>query len=188
MTLGLVVGFMGILLAYSAIRDEHPWCPILTAFGRPCPPKPGGEGPGKVLAAAASLAGLTGNPNPTTTGSPGGGTPSGLTKRAAAFKAAVESKIAGAAANYLGGVACRTIRPHDGSTSTTISEHAWGNAVDYGGPTDLQHRVYAFAMTNKLRYGIVNIIPAGSAINAVHIDFAPSHAGQPCPCSGGCSS
>jgi len=182
MTLGLVTGFLGILLAYSAIRDEHPWCPILQAFGKSCPPKPGGESPlAAMRSAGTAVAGIIPG-----TGSPGGSTPSGLTQRAAAFKAAVEAAIPGAAANYLGGLVCRMIHPHDGGTSSTVSEHAWGNAVDYGGSTQLQHRIYAFAMAGKIRFGIINIIPAGSAVDAVHVDFAPSHAGQPCPCTSGC--
>ena len=168
MTPGLLAVFLGVLLVDAAVRGVHPWCPILEAFGAECPPAPG----------AAALAVATGGATSTTHSGVGE-----LTAAAAAFHAEVTQRFP--QARYLGGFSCRTIRPHDGGSSSTWSEHAWSNAVDYTGTPKIMARIGAFAQLNRNRFDVNNVIPPGSAINAVHIDFLPSHAGQTPPCAGG---
>jgi hypothetical protein len=179
-TAGLLLAFLGYLLVYAGIKGVHPWAPIVEAFGGTAPPPPGSR-----------------SATPDATGSPGGGITEprqgrstgagtgGLTRRAEVCKAAIEQTYPDLA--YLGGPVCRKIIPHDGGESDVWSEHAWGNAIDFSGPGWLMRKLIVWANLphNKLRYGIYEVIPPGSAVNAVHIDFVPNHAGQTPPCAGG---
>jgi hypothetical protein len=170
MTAGLVAAFLGYLLVWAAVKGVHPWAPIVEAFGGTPPPSPGSSG--------------TRRPHGGPGGGPGPGAgPGGLTMRAARCKLAIDRTYPGL--DYLGGPACRKIIPHDGGTSDTWSEHAWGNAIDYGGSAELMRKLIVWANLNKVRYQINNVIPPGAAVNVVHIDFLPSHAGQVPPCAGG---
>lgn len=186
MTAGLVLAFLGYLLVWASVKGKHPWAPVVKAFGGtpPAPPgthsgTPDKSGGPAIDPDTGGVQGGTYGPQTESTG--------GLTHAAAAAKAAIDRTYPDLA--YLGGPSCRCIRPHDGGSSSTVSEHAWGNAIDYGGPAVLQRKLLVWANLphNRLRFRINNVIPAGSAVDAVHIDFLPSHAGQPCPCSGGCS-
>ena len=172
MTLGLVTGFLGILLAYSAIRNEHPWCPVLTAFGKPCPPKPGGAGP--LAALADRAAGLVGGQAVVP------GTGQALVD---AFWAAAQRKFPNV--ENAGVCACRHIIPHDGGTSDTWSEHSWCNAIDLRADATTMAKIMLWANVVKVKFKINNIIGPGSAVAVVHVDFLPSHAGEVPPCASG---
>lgn len=169
MTIGLLAAFLGVVLIDAAIRGVRPWCPLVEAFGGAC------EGSHDERMAMATTGQHIAH-----SGSSGSGE---LTARAEAFRDAVERQYP--QANYLGGFSCRTIRPHGGGSSDQWSEHAWANAVDFGGSADVMRRILVFANLNRNRYGINNIIPPGSAVNAVHVDFMPGHSGQTPPCAGG---
>jgi hypothetical protein len=56
MPLGLVLIFGGALLVIGAVRNEHPWSPIVKAFGGTPPPAPGSA------SAAATAAAISGQP------------------------------------------------------------------------------------------------------------------------------
>lgn len=171
MTAGLVLAFLAYLLIYAGVKGVHPWGPIVEAFGGQAPPPPGGSN--------APDAGQSVGTGPVT-----GSAAGQLTPEAAKAKAAIEQTYPDL--GYLGGYNCRHIRPHDGSESDEWSEHSWGNAIDFSGPAALMRKLIVWANLphNKLRYKINNVIPPGSAVNAVHIDFFPSHAGQTPPCAG----
>ena len=182
MTAGLVLAFLGYLLVWAGVKGEHPWAPIARAFGGTPPPPPGGRSgsPGAPATGAPNLApGEVVGPPTEATG--------GLSRPAAKATAAIDRTYPDLA--FLGGPSCRCIRPHDGGSSSVVSEHAWANALDYGGPAALQRKLVVWANLphNRVRFKINNVIPPGASINAVHIDFFPSHSGQPCPCPGGCS-
>lgn len=187
MTAGLVLAFLGYLLVWAGVKGEHPWAPVVKAFGGTPPPPPGGRSgsPGinpKTGGVQLAPGEVVGPPTEAT---------GGLSRAAARAKEAIDRTYPDLA--FLGGPSCRCIRPHDGGSSSVVSEHAlWpggANALDYGGPAALQRKLVVWANLphNRVRFRINNVIPAGAAIDAVHIDFFPSHAGQPCPCSGGCS-
>lgn len=170
MTAGLVLAFLGYMLVYAAVKNEHPWASVVRAFGGQPPPPPGStnEAPGHSQA-------------------PGGAgvvqAPGFLTPPAQKALAAITDTYPDLA--YQGGFNCRRIIPHDGGTSDEWSEHAWGNALDFTGPAVLMRKLVAWANVPhiKLRYKIANVIPPGSAVNSVHIDFVPSHTGQTPPCA-----
>jgi len=105
------------------------------------------------------------------------------TARALVFSAAVQGRFP--SARFEGIYSCRHIIPHDGGGSSEWSEHAWGNAVDFGGSDQTMSNIMAFAERNKDSFGIDNIIGPGSAVDAVHVDFFPNHYGQVPPCAGG---
>lgn len=183
MTAGLVLAFLGYLLVYAGVKGVHPWAPIVEAFGGTAPAPPGGKNRGPGIVPGTGGVGLApgeqyGPPTEAT---------GGLTVRAARAKEAIDRTYPDL--GYLGGPSCRCIKPHDGGSSDIVSEHAWGNALDYGGPAALQRKLVVWGNLphNRIRFGINDVIPGGSEIDAVHIDFMPSHAGQPCPCAGGCS-
>jgi hypothetical protein len=106
------------------------------------------------------------------------------TPRAAAYAAAVVVRFPGAHPSGLVDV-CRHIIPHDGSSSSAWSEHSWGNAVDIGGSAALMAKVMAWTQAHSAFFGVNNLIGPGSAVNVVHVDFLPGHAGQVPPCAGG---
>lgn len=179
MTAGLILAFLGYLLVYSGIKGVHPWKPLVEAFGGQGPPAPGTDNvPGG--ARTRPHGGPGGGPGP-------GAGPGGLTLRAYRCKLAIDQTYPDLA--YLGGPDCRRIKPHDRAPKPNDpwSEHAWGNAIDYSGPAGLMAKLVVWASLPhiRLRFGINNVIPPGSAVNAVHIDFLPSHAGQTPPCAGG---
>lgn len=175
MTLGLVVLFIGALLVESAIRDEHPWCPILTAFGRPCPPKPGGDSPLSVMQSVTQT--IVGQAT-------AGADLAGANKLVAAFDAALVKKFPHA--QNAGICACRKIIPHDGGTSDIWSQHAWCNAVDWRADPATMAAIMRWAAVNAARFKIANIIGPGSAVAVVHVDFLPTRTGTPpCASSGG---
>jgi hypothetical protein len=176
MTAGLLLAFLGYLLIYAGIKGVHPWAPVVEAFGGRAPAPPGSRSGSPESAATPTREAGAGV---TTTGE------GGLTRAANRCKEAIEQTYP--ELEYLGGPSCRKIIPHDGGTSDQWSEHAWGNAIDFGGPAWAQRKLVVWANLphNKLRYQIANVIPAGSAVNAVHIDFFPSHTGQTPPCAGG---
>ncbi len=185
MSAGLLLAFLGYLLVYAGVKGVHPWAPIAEAFGAAPPAPPGGRNTGPGINPKTGGVGLApgeqyGPPTEST---------GGLTPAAAKAKAAIDQTYPDLA--YLGGPSCRCIKPHDGGTSSEVSEHAWGNAIDYGGPAALMRKLIVWGNLphNRLRFKIANVIPPGAAIDAVHIDFLPSHTGQPCPCSScsGCS-
>jgi hypothetical protein len=170
MTAGLVLAFLGYLLVWAAVKGVHPWAPIVEAFGGTIPPAPG--------ASINPQGGVGTEPYgpPTQSG--------GLTPAALAAKAAIEQTYPNL--TYRGGFVCRHEIPHSGQPSEDWSEHAWGNAIDFGEPgqeADMR-KLMVWATLNKLRYRIVNIIGPGSAVVTVHLDFAPSHDGQTPPCAG----
>ena len=173
MTAGLLLGFIAYLLIYAGVKGVHPWGPIVEAFGGQAPAPPGSRSTGPDGDSGTSI-----GTGPTT------GSAATLTDAAAKAKAAIERLYPDA--SYLGGYSCRHIIPHDGGESDEWSEHAWANAIDFGGPTVIQRKIQVWANLphNRLRFKINNVIPAGSAVNAVHIDFFPSHAGQSPPCAG----
>lgn len=179
MTAGLLLGFLAYLLIYAGVKGVHPWGPIVEAFGgrAPAPPGTRSGSPDTVANAGTEAAGAIQGPP-----SAGDGT---LTDPAARAKAAISKLYPDA--SYLGGWSCRHINPHNGGTSDEWSEHAWANAIDFGGPSYIQRKIMVWANLphNRLRYKINNVIGPGSAVNAVHIDFFPSHTGQVPPCAGG---
>lgn len=171
MTIGLVLLLAAYILIYAGVKGVHPWGPIVEAFGGKAPPPPGStsEAPGRTKQAAAGYEPVV--------------AAGGLTDRAAACKEAIDRQYPNL--EYLGGFNCRHIIPHGGGESSEWSEHAWSNAIDYGGDAGTMRKLMVWATLNKVRFRIVNIIPPGSAVNAVHLDFAPSHTGQTPPCAGG---
>lgn len=183
MTAGLVLAFLGYLLVYAGVKGVHPWAPIVQAFGGVPPAPPGGKSTAPGINPATGGVGLA----PGDQYGPPTEAVGGLTVRAARAKEAIDRTYPDLA--YLGGPSCRCINPHDGGGSATVSEHAWGNAIDYGGSERLMGKLMVWASLphNKVRFHINNVIGPGSEVNAVHLDFMPSHAGQPCPCPGGCS-
>jgi hypothetical protein len=188
MSAGLILAFLGYLLVYAGVKGVHPWAPIAQAFGAAPPAPPGGRntGPGinpKTGGVFLAPGEVQGPPTEAT---------GGLSRAAARAKEAIDRTYPDLA--YLGGPSCRCIRPHDGGSSSVVSEHAeWpggANAIDYGGPWALMSKLMVWANLphNRLLFKINNVIaPVHGGIEAVHIDFLPSHSGQPCPCSGGCS-
>lgn len=173
MPLALLALFVGYLLVNAGIRNEHPWAELVTAFGG-SPPGPPGISPGQPDSITPPGQGVSVNTPSETSGAPSGGTPA-----VQAFWAAVVAKFGDKAQN-LGVCSCRMIRPHNGGSSSTWSEHSWCNAIDVGG---VNATIGAWALANKRRYKIVNAIPPGTAVNSWHFDFAPSHAGQVPPCA-----
>jgi len=179
-TAGLILAFLAYLLIYAGVKGVHPWGPIVEAFGGQAPRPPGGSNvPG------ASATGGPPNLAPGEVLGPPTEATGGLTPAAAKAKVAIDETYPDL--GFLGGPSCRKIKPHDGSESDVWSEHAWANALDYGGPAALMRKLVVWANLphNRLRFKINNVIPPGSAINSVHIDFFPSHTGQTPPCAGG---
>lgn len=72
MTSGLLLAFGGLLLLIGAINNEHPWTPVVNAFGGTPPPAPG-----SAALASATDTSVGGNtaPAPGTMPSSGGVTP-----------------------------------------------------------------------------------------------------------------
>jgi hypothetical protein len=175
-TAGLLLAFLGYLLIYAGIKGVHPWAPVVEAFGGRAPVPPGSRSGSPESAATPSREAGAGV---TTTGSA-----STLTDAAARAKAAIERLYPDL--HYQGGYVCRTINPHDGGTSDEWSEHAWANAIDFTGSSVLMRKLLVWANLphNRLRFKINNVIPPGSSVNSVHIDFFPSHSGQTPPCAG----
>lgn len=192
MALGLGLVFLGYLLAYSGVKGVNPWQSFLDAFGHSDVVLPR---PGEAIASDYSVGTGPGSNNPGTgaTGNPrggrtGGGTlpPSGAsvtgTAPTRAFTAAVKLRFPSAI--FDGIYSCRKIIPHGGGTSNEWSQHSWGNAVDFTGSAQLMTQIVNFAQANISKYSIANVIPPGSAVNAVHVDFNPPGVGTP-PCAGG---
>lgn len=179
MTAGLILAFLAYLLIYAGVKGQHPWGPIVEAFGGKAPPPPGTrsktpdnpEGKGGGLATEPK-------------GGAGIGS-SGLTRAAQMCYDAIRRTYPDLI--YVGGFVCRQIIPHDHAPTgdEPWSEHAWGNAIDFEGPPTMMRKliVWANLPQNKLRFKINNVIPPGSAVPAVHIDFFPSHTGQVPPCA-----
>lgn len=176
MTAGLLLAFLAYLLIYAGVKNVHPWGPIVEAFGGRAPAPPGTRSGTPDRSAGEAAGAIQGPP------SAGDGT---LTDPAARAKAAIEKLYPDLA--YQGGWSCRHIIPHDGGTSDEWSEHAWANAIDFTGPAVLMRKLMVWANLphNRLRYKINNVVPPGSAVNSVHIDFFPAHSGQVPPCAGG---
>lgn len=177
--LGMIGAALGLLLVNAAVKGEHPFAPISRAFGLSDPPAPG--------ASASALVGDTLTQVGETVGtavSAAGDTAS----RVRAFKAAITDRFPGL--RFAGECACRHIIPHDRAATNDEpwSQHAYNvgggecNAVDYSGSDDEMRRATAWCNLNKVRFGIANVIPPGSAVNALHVDFAPNRTGDP-----GCS-
>lgn len=116
-------------------------------------------------------------------GGSGGTTPAGIPLTTVKFQHDIFQQFPNA--SFMGICSCRHIIPHDGGTSSIWSEHSWGNAIDVGGSATLMNQIMAWAQRNKAHYSINNIIGPGSAVNCVHVDFFPSHAGQTPPCAHG---
>jgi hypothetical protein len=172
-TAGLLLGFIAYLLIYAGVKGIHPWGPIVEAFGGQAPAPPGSRSTGPDGPSGGSI-----GTGPTT------GSAATLTDAAAKAKAAIERLYPDL--HYQGGYVCRTINPHDGGTSDEWSEHAWANAIDFTGSSVLMRKLLVWANLphNRLRFKINNVIPPGSSVNSVHIDFFPSHSGQTPPCAG----
>lgn len=175
MPLALVGLFLGYLLVHAAVKNEHPFAQIVTAFGGVAPPVPGRSATG-LLQPGGNPAGVQGPGTGPSTGTSAG------TPRVQAFREAVRAKF-GDQLTSAGVCACRKIIPHNGGSSSRWSEHAWCNAEDYKGSAAAMARLMVFANLNRRRYGLVNIIPPGASVNVVHVDFAPSHTGQTPPCA-----
>ncbi len=104
--------------------------------------------------------------------------------RAAFCAAATKVRFGWAVPSGMVGV-CRTIIPHDGGTSSTWSEHSWGNAFDVAGSATQMATLMGWLEARRSFFAINNLIGPGSAVNVVHVDFFPSHAGTVPPCAGG---
>ncbi len=104
--------------------------------------------------------------------------------RAAFCAAATKVRFGWAVPSGMVGV-CRTIIPHDGGTSSTWSEHSWGNAFDVAGSASQMAMLMGWLEARRSFFQINNLIGPGSAVNVVHVDFLPSHAGTVPPCAGG---
>jgi hypothetical protein len=172
--LALLALFVGYLLINAGIRNEHPWAEIVQGFGGAPPGAPGispGQ-PGSITPPGQPRGGETAGRVGTSSGTPA----------VQAFDAAVQAKFPGLFEDA-GVCACRTIIPHNGGSSDNWSEHAWCNAKDYRGSAANMARLMIFANVNRRRYKLVNVIPPGTAVNVVHVDFAPSHSGQTPPCA-----
>jgi hypothetical protein len=169
-TAGLLAAFLGVLLVDSALRGVAPWSPLVEAFGgSPIPAQKTPKVPG------ADTVDVQG---PTPSGAPAGGNP-----RVQAFARAVFAAYPNA--HNAGVYACRKIIPHDGGTSNVWSEHSWSNAIDISADAQTMHKIVVWANLNRNRFHINNVIGPGSAVNVVHVDFLPSHAGQVPACAGG---
>lgn len=183
MTAGLLLAFLAYLLLYAGVKGVHPWGPIVESFGGKAPPPPGSKsGTPDRPAKSGEGVGIASEPK-----GGGGIGSSGLTRNAQAAYDAIRATYPGLL--YVGGPNCRRIIPHDHAPTgdEPWSEHAWGNAIDFEGPAALMRKLMVWANLPhiKLRYKINNVIPPGSAVPAVHIDFFPSHTGQTPPCAGG---
>lgn len=176
MPLALLALFVGYLLINAGIRNEHPWASVVQAFGG-SPPGPPGISPGQADS-------ITPPGQGTGTGPVQGPPTQGGTAAVQAFDEAVFGKF-GSSLESAGVCACRTIIPHGGGSSSTWSEHAWCNAKDYRGSAATMARLMVWANLHRKGPGwqIVNLIGPGTSVNVVHVDFAPSHAGQTPPCA-----
>lgn len=169
--LGLIALGLGALFVNAAVKGEHPWAAPARAFGVDEPAAPGGP--------TINPRGGVGT-EPYGPPSAGGGAGSSIpSERANRVMADVLRRFPGATS--LGICSCRRIRPHDGGTSSAWSPHAWCDAGDIGGSADTMRRVVVWLNVHRLTYGLVNIIPPGSAVNSVHYDFG-NHPGTP-PCA-----
>lgn len=179
MPLILLTLFTGYLLVNAAVKNEHPLASIITAFGGSAPPVPGRD----PLEGAVEAGRQTGSP-PKQGGETSGavGTSAG-TSEVQAFHAAVVDRF-GDQLTSAGVCACRTIRPHSGGSSSTWSQHAWCAAEDWRGSAAAMARLMAWGSRPSIRrrYKIRNLIPPGTAINVVHVDFNPPRTGTP-PCA-----
>jgi len=173
--LALLALFVGYLLVNAGIRNQHPWTEIVSAFGG-APPGAPGISPGE----AGSIT-PPGQPIQGPGTGPSTGTSAG-TPAVQAFHAAVAAKF-GDSLTSAGICACRTIKPHDGGSSSTWSEHAWCNAEDFRGSAAAMARLMIFANVNRVRYKLANVIGPGTSIQVVHVDFLPSHRGQVPACA-----
>lgn len=136
-----------------------------------------------VLAASQVVPADTGSGNGGGGGGGGGTTPSGIPQTTIDFQRAFERVFP--SAHFLGICNCRKIIPHSGGTSSTWSEHSWGNAIDYTGSASQQNQMMAWARRNKGQFRVNNIIGPGPGCDCTHFDFFPSHAGQTPPCAHG---
>jgi hypothetical protein len=175
--LALLALFVGYLLINAGVRNQHPWAEIVQAFGG-SPPGAPGVSPGQPDSITPPGQGpIQGPPGL----GPEAGTSQG-TLAVQAFDRAVMATRFGKRLTNVGVCACRTINPHSGGSSSTWSQHAWCNAKDYGGSAVAMAQLMVFANANRRRYKLANIIPPGSAINVVHVDFLPAGKGTP-PCA-----
>jgi len=175
MPLALLALFVGYLLINAGIRNEHPWASVVQAFGG-SPPGPPGISPGQAGSISPPGQGVIQGPG---TG-PLTGTSDG-TPAVQRFDAAVRARF-GDRLTSAGVCACRKIIPHNGGSSNMWSQHAWCNAKDYKGSAAAMAALMIFANANRRKYHLVNIIPPGTAVNVVHVDFAPAATGTP-PCA-----
>jgi hypothetical protein len=172
MPLALLALFAGYLLVNAAVRNEHPWCEIVRAFGGSCPPAPGVSGSGEVTPGTQTpIDPKTGGIEGGTYGPGAGEAYDAATPAAAAFAAEVFAKFNVSNAGIC--TECRTIRPHNGGSSSTISQHSFCNAVDVRGSAASMARVMVWATANRRRLHIRNLIPPGTSVNVVHADFNP---------------
>lgn len=176
MPLALLALFVGYLLINAGIRNEHPWASVVQAFGG-SPPGPPGISPGQPGSITPPGQGVIQGP-------PGLGANLGTTAGTLAvqtFDYAVQARFPGKFENA-GVCACRTINPHNGGSSSTWSQHAWCNAKDYRGSAVDMAALMVFANANRRKYHLANIIPPGTAVKVVHVDFLPAGTGTP-PCA-----
>lgn len=80
----------------------------------------------------------------------------GAAERCEVFHRDVMQRFANQGLSHLGINSCRRIN-HSTSPSDPWSEHAWGEASDYGGSESVLKRAAAWACKNAKHYGITNI-------------------------------